>query len=37
MQRVNEVERLIHQRLVLKTTPRRGWQAKAAPVEAAGA
>ena len=37
MRRVNEVERLIHQRLVLKTTPRRGWQAKAEPAEEAGA
>lgn len=27
MQRVNDVERLVHQRLVLKTTPRKGWQA----------
>lgn len=37
MQRVNEVERLLHQRLVLKTTPRRGWQAKAEPTEEAEA
>ncbi|MCM0608129.1 MAG: hypothetical protein KA711_03930 [Ideonella sp. WA131b] len=37
MQRVNDVERLIHQRLVLKTTPRRGWQAKAEPTEEAEA
>lgn len=29
MRRVNDVERLIHQRLVLRTTPRKGWQAKA--------
>ena len=34
---VNEVERLLHQRLVLKTTPRRGWQAKAEPTEEAEA
>jgi DNA-binding transcriptional regulator YiaG len=29
MQRVNDVERLIHQKLVLRTTPRKGWQARA--------
>ena len=29
MQRVNDVERLIHQRIVLRTSPRKGWQAKA--------
>ena len=29
MQRVNDVERLIHQRLIMKTTPRKGWQARA--------
>lgn len=29
MRRVNDVERLIHQRIVLRTTPRKGWQAKA--------
>lgn len=34
MQRVNDVERLIHQRLMMKTTPRKGWQAKAESVEA---
>lgn len=37
MQRVNDVERLIHQRLVLKTTPRKGWQASAEATEDAGA
>jgi DNA-binding transcriptional regulator YiaG len=34
MQRVNDVERLIHQRLVMKTTPRKGWQARAEAAEA---
>jgi DNA-binding transcriptional regulator YiaG len=34
MQRVNDVERLIHQKLVMKTTPRKGWQAKAEAAEA---
>jgi DNA-binding transcriptional regulator YiaG len=29
MERVNDVERLIHQRLVLRTSPRKGWQARA--------
>ena len=29
MQRVNDVERLIHQKLVLRITPRKGWQARA--------
>lgn len=35
MQRVNDVERLIHQRLVMKTTPRKGWQARAEAAEEA--
>ena len=37
MQRVNDVERLIHQRLVMKTTPRKGWQASAEAAEGAEA
>ncbi len=29
MQRVNDVERLLHQKIVLRTSPRKGWQATA--------
>ena len=29
MMRLNDVERLLHQRIVLRSTPRKGWQAKA--------
>ncbi len=34
MMRLNDVERLLHQRLVLRSTPRKGWQAKAETAEA---
>ena len=33
MERLNDLERLINQRLVMRTTPRKGWTAKSEPVE----
>lgn len=34
MERLNDVERLISQKLVMRTTPRKGWTAKAEPADA---
>ena len=33
MERLNEVERLINQRLIMRTTPKKGWMAKAEKAE----
>ena len=35
MERLNDVERMVHQKIVVRETPRRGWTAKAEPAEAA--
>jgi hypothetical protein len=35
MDRLNEVERLVHQKIVVRETPRKGWTAKAEDLEAA--